>query len=205
MNTLSATCISKSFGARHIVRDLSCELLSGTTTAFVGPNGCGKSTVVKMLAGLLRPDRGSIELRLGTTIAERSEIPSYVGLVAPYLNIYDEFTPMELLALHFGLHGRDINHIDSNELFSRVGLRDRINSRVRTFSSGLRQRVVLALAVSHEPAILVLDEPSITLDDEGRAVVAQEVRHAASRGAIVLVATNDDRERELCSNVVRLG
>jgi len=187
------------------VRDLSCELSSGTTTAFVGPNGCGKSTVVKMLAGLLRPDRGTIELRSQSLIIERCDIPSHVGLVAPYLNIYDEFTPMELLAVHYGLHGSNFDSAASSEILCRVGLQDRMNSRVRTFSSGLRQRVTLALAVSHDPEILVLDEPSITLDDDGRAVVAQEIKRAANRGAIVLVATNDDREQELCSKVIRLS
>lgn len=202
MNSLRAHQVSKGYGNRQVLRDISCELHSGSITAIIGSNGSGKSTLAKVLAGLLRPTSGSVTLTINGKCIDRELIPHYCGFVAPYLALYDEFTPLELLRMHGALHGKHLGSEICDDLLDRVGLLSRATSRVRTFSSGMRQRVALALALSHDPRLLILDEPSTTLDEQGRLILAREVERASSQGAIVIVATNDTRERELCTNVI---
>jgi heme exporter protein A len=202
MNSLRADQISKTYGNRQVLRNISCELHAGSITAIIGSNGSGKSTLAKILAGLLRPDSGSVQLRINGNNVDRELIPHSCGFVAPYLTLYDEFTPIELLRMNGALHGKHVDASMCEQLLDRVGLLTRGSSRVRTFSSGMRQRVALALALSHDPRLLILDEPSTTLDEQGRLILAREVERASSQGAIVIVATNDAREREFCSNII---
>lgn len=205
MNTLVARGISKSFGKRSVLGNFSHEFAGGAITGIIGPNGSGKSTLAKILAGLLRPDTGDVELRLANQIIERVDIPFHCGYVAPYLTLYDEFTPQELLSMHGAFHGIQLATSACDEIIQRVGLGARATSRMRTFSSGMRQRVALALAVSLDPPVLVLDEPSTTLDESGRLILVTEMQRAAQRGAIVLVATNDARERDLCTQTIEVA
>lgn len=205
MNTLVARGISKSFGKRSVLGNFSHEFAGGAITGIIGPNGSGKSTLAKILAGLLRPDTGDVELRLANQIIERVDIPFHCGYVAPYLTLYDEFTPQELLSMHGAFHGIQLATSACDEIIQRVGLGARATSRMRTFSSGMRQRVALALAVSLDPPVLVLDEPSTTLDESGRLILVTEMQRAAQRGAIVLVATNDARERDLCTRTIEVA
>ena len=205
MNTLVARGISKSFGKRSVLGNFSHEFAGGAITGIIGPNGSGKSTLAKILAGLLRPDTGDVELRLANQIIERVDIPFHCGYVAPYLTLYDEFTPQELLSMHGAFHGIQLATSACDEIIQRVGLGARATSRMRTFSSGMRQRVALALAVSLAPPVLVLAEPSTTLDESGRFVLTTEIQRAAQRGAIVLVATNDARERDLCTHSIEVA
>lgn len=205
MTTLSVQGVSKAFGGRRVLHAVSHVFAGGITTAVIGPNGSGKSTFVKVLAGLLRPDAGSIELHIDGHAVERVDIPYQCGYVAPYLSLYDEFTPMELLAMHASFHGALFKPAVCSELLDRIGLAGRGTSPVRTFSSGMRQRAALALAVSLDPAVLILDEPSTTLDEHGRAILAAEVQRATARGAIVIIATNDTREQQLCSHVITIA
>lgn len=207
MISLRADNISRSYGRRAVVSPRSIDVVGGERLGIIGPNGSGKSTLLRMLAGVLRPDTGDVTLQLNTVVIDRESLPQHVGLVAPYLNVYEEFTPMELLAMQGKLRGVAHDMDTDNRrrtLLQRVGLGDRADDAVRTFSSGLRQRVLLALAVHLEPAVLFLDEPTITLDDAGRKIVEQEIATQSERGGIVVIATNDERERQLCTRWIEL-
>lgn len=202
MNTLRAIAVSKAFASRVVLSSITCDLSSGSITAIVGANGSGKSTLAKILSGVLRPDQGTVELVVNGSVIERTEIPSYCGYVAPYLTLYEEFTPIELIQLHGALHGARLAPEIIVDVLQRVGLGMRGDSRVKTFSSGMKQRLALALALSAEPALLILDEPSSTLDDDGRTMLASEIQRSAERGAIIVLATNDPREIQLCQSVI---
>lgn len=207
MISLRADNISRSYGRRAVVSSRTIEVVGGERLGIIGPNGSGKSTLLRILAGVLRPDTGDVTLHLNTSVIDRETLPQHVGLVAPYLNVYEEFTPMELLVMQGKLRAVSLGaDADSRRraLLQRVGLGDRTDDAVRTFSSGLRQRVLLALAVHLEPAVLFLDEPTITLDDAGRKIVEQEIATQSARGGIVVIATNDERERQLCTRWIEL-
>lgn len=202
---LSLHSISKHFGRRKILQEVTHLFEGGAATAIVGPNGSGKSTLARICAGVLRADSGRVELSVNRQVIERGEIPHTCGYVAPYLSIYDEFTPRELIAMHAALHGKTVSDDICLATLTRVGLQESLSIPVRSFSSGMRQRMIIALAVVLDPALLILDEPSTTLDERGRSILAHEIDAAKHRGAVVIIATNDKRERELCSDIVVVG
>ncbi|MCU0330835.1 MAG: ABC transporter ATP-binding protein [Candidatus Kapabacteria bacterium] len=199
---LLATSLGKSFGGRSILKDISCSVSNGECLGIVGDNGSGKSTLVRILAGILRPDVGSVVLSINGVDIAPEDVSSHIGFVAPYLRPYDEFTPLELLRIHDLLTGRTFDADACEATIRRVGLTERSSSLVRTFSSGQRQRMLLALALQHRPRVLILDEPSVTLDTAGRAIVEDVVRDHCLHGGCTILATNDDRELDLCTSTL---
>ena len=203
---LSARDLSKSFGSRSIFRGLDAECYGSEVKGIVGANGSGKSTLLQILTGSMHADAGEIELTVDESIVESDQRAFTAGVVAPYLNIYKEFTPRELLQMQRRLRGHSsLNDAKDLSVLQRVGLGDRADDLVRTFSSGLRQRTILALAVCPEPVMLMLDEPTTTLDSIGKEIVEQEIELQRSRGGITFIATNDERERALCDEVIDLA
>ncbi|MBU3678069.1 MAG: ABC transporter ATP-binding protein [Candidatus Kapabacteria bacterium] len=194
--------LSKRYARRLVVDRIDLQASSGQVIGIVGANGSGKSTLVKMIAGLLRPDAGTITLSMADGIVSAQLMHEHCGLVAPYLQIYDEFTPVEHLHLHARLHGRTLDASRVEEVLSLVGLDAATTRIIRSFSSGMRQRMSIALAVSLMPPLLLLDEPGVTLDEAGRQTLSRCIDIARANGSIVILATNDDRERSLCDRVV---
>lgn len=202
MTSFSFHGISKSYGTKKVLRGLSGEYAAGSITAIVGDNGRGKSTLAKVIAGVIRPDSGTLQLIVNNATISPNEIVQHCGFVAPYLSLYDEFTPLELMQLHARLQGIQHERERALGILTRIGLKDRHHSRVKTFSSGMRQRVAIALAIYHQPRLLVFDEPSLTLDRAGREVLEILIREFAAQGAIVFVATNDPREQQFCQHEI---
>ncbi len=190
---------------RLVLRDVSSEASSGDVLGVFGANGSGKSTLMRIIAGVLRADSGSVSMTMNGVHVADNKRPFLCGYVAPYLQIYDEFTPRELLHMHANLHDQRISDEAVVTVLQRVGIEQRADDIVRTFSSGMRQRVAIALAVCLEPPLLMLDEPTTTLDVDGRQILTREVEAHQHRGGIVLLATNDERERELCTHFINVS
>ena len=176
------------------------DAVGGRTLAITGTNGSGKSTLVRVLAGVMRPSRGEVVLKTGTVFCSRADRPFRCGLVAPYLSVYDRFTPRE--NLRFIGRARSMDNLEGRieSTLEEVGLPGRMDDLVMTFSSGMKQRVRLAAALLPEPDVLLLDEPSSNLDEEGRRTVEAIVDRTAMAGRIVIVATNDSREADRCQD-----
>lgn len=205
MTRLIGTGLTKSYRRRRVLQDIDVSISGGDVMGIVGPNGSGKSTLACILAGVLRPERGTVALTVNTTEIAQADHPYHVGMVAPYLQIYDEFSPRELLDLQQRLHGEPALPEQRALTLEAVGLIDRQDDPVRTFSSGLRQRTLIALAVHRQPAVLILDEPTVTLDDAGIIIVQQQIEAQRSRGGITILATNDARERAWCTSTVAIS
>lgn len=201
---LRANELTMRFGARRLFQALSFEVAPGQPLAIKGPNGSGKSTLVKILAGVLSPVGGEVELILNGTPVSADRHPRSIGLVAPDLNLYETFSPAENLT--FLASGRGIPPEVRQEriavVLDRVGLLDRSDDRVDTFSSGMKQRLRIAAALLHGPKVLLFDEPGVTLDKSGRTLVEDLIR---TQDRITVVATNDSREIDLCDDHVELG
>lgn len=134
-------------------------------------------------------------------------VRSCIGYVAPYLELYSELTAVEHLQFVHSLHGKTLEASSAARLLEETGLPTQAISserQVRAFSSGMRQRVKLAMATSLNPEILLLDEATSNLDEQGILLVTDIVRAAADRGATVILATNEDREVALASQVIHL-
>ena len=195
--------VARRFGRRLLFRELSFSLSGGECLAVTGVNGSGKSTLLRILAGVMLPTAGTISLRVnGTGLAQEAH-PLHAGLVAPYVNVYAGFSPRE--NLRFIARARRLENEEQRieETLASVGLARRMHDRVSTFSSGMVQRVKLAAALLADPPLLLLDEPNEHLDEEGRRMMSAVIEDRLRAGAIVVVATNDEREakqyaRTLC-------
>ena len=171
--------------------------------AVTGPNGSGKSTLLRILAGLLRPTSGSSSIHWDGRELGARERRRAIGLAAPELEFYEEFSGMENLTFA-GECRRLPDPVESaRAALDLVGLGRRARDRVAAYSSGMKQRLRLAFALLHSPPLLLLDEPGGHLDDAGQNAVTQVVRRHAERGLVVL-ATNDPREVQLAERRLEL-
>ena len=187
--TLRGRDLARSFGRKVVFSGISFEIGPGQTLLVTGRNGSGKSTLARILCGVLSPTGGTLQLEPdpGDNHADRVHL---FGLVAPYLQVYEEFTAAENLALATRIRGGVPDDSRIRALLDRVGLNNRKDDPVRGFSSGMKQRVKYAMALIHEPNVLVLDEPMANLDAEGASMV-REVMEKPGRQRTLIVATND--------------
>jgi heme exporter protein A len=201
--SLRAVGLKKAFNRRVIFDKISFELSNHESLSITGRNGSGKSTLVKILSGLLSPSSGSVSLSVGGFSLHTEQWREYVGFVAPYLQLYDEFTGSENLRFAMNIRGHECPRPQIGDLLDRVGLASFENERVGTYSSGMKQRLRYAFALLHEPRFLILDEPMSNLDEEGIAFVRAIIERQMERG-ILIVATNDADEARLCQRNVDL-
>ncbi len=202
MQKLTVENVGKRFGGRVLFRRMSFEAVPGRRLAITGSNGSGKSTLVRILAGVLAPTRGSVQLHIDGKVIPKELRALHVGLVAPYLNVYEGFSPAE--NLRFIARARGLRNYQDriNDILERVSLADRADDPVSTFSSGMRQRVRFATAIFSDPSVLVLDEPTANLDESGIEMVGNLVQGAMDSRKIVVIATNDRAEAEACEDNV---
>ncbi|GAB5534350.1 MAG: ABC transporter ATP-binding protein [Rubricoccaceae bacterium] len=189
------------YGHRRLFEDLSFEVNVGEPLAILGANGSGKSTLLRILSGVLEPTAGEARIETTSSTATGIELTTQVGFVAPALQMYDAFSARE--NLDFLARARRLRDGSAalERVLDRVGLADRADDLVATYSTGMRQRLRLAGALLHNPPVLLLDEPGATLDGPGRALVSKIF---ALTDRILVVATNDPAEAERCPRRVTL-
>jgi len=186
---ISARALRMTFNRRTIFAGIDFSVGHGETLLVTGRNGSGKSTLVKILCGLLTPTGGKVEMTGKGPLDEHAR-RGHIGFVAPYLQVYDEFSALENMRLTTALRGLVSDDGVHRSLLERLVLDTRRSDPVRGFSSGMKQRLKYALALSHRPAVLVLDEPMANLDTDGMTVVRAIMEEQRDRG-ILIVATND--------------
>jgi len=185
--------VVKRYGARPVLKKLSFQATGGEILVVAGPNGSGKSTLLRLVAGLVRPGSGSISLEIdGTDVSDPGSRRRAVGLVAPEIALYPELSGRENLDYFDALRGR--TGLPAGELLEAVGLGKRGGDLVSAYSTGMRQRLRIALALRHRPRVLLLDEPGLALDAKGGEMLRTLVDAHREAGNLVLVATNDSRE-----------
>jgi len=190
---LAAENLGKRYGARWILRHIDFRLEPGNVLVVLGPNGSGKSTLLKLLAGLIAPSEGTVCRPTGETRA-------VLGYAAVDLALYPTLTIEEHLELTARLRGCE-PRVD--ELASLVGLADARKTLLSSCSTGMRNRLKLALSVQHRPPILLLDEPTATLDESGRELIARIVESHKEYG-VTVVATNVGSERSYATHELEL-
>lgn len=197
------TNLKKVFNRRIVFDNISFIVESGQVLSITGPNGSGKSTISKIICGLLTPSAGKIEYENGITKIQREDFYKHVGFVAPYLELYGEFTAMENLIIEGNARGLRNVKERAMEILSLVGLFNRRNDEVRGFSSGMKQRMKYASALIHNPQILLLDEPTTNLDEAGIKMV-MDLIEAFKKDKILIIATNDPKEAEIGDIKIKL-
>ena len=199
---LSAEGLTKRFGKREVVSDVSFELAAGEVFGFLGPNGAGKTTTIRMLVGLARPDRGRVTIGGFDVARDFAKAMSRVGCIVESTDLYPYLTGRENL-FHFARMLPNGAESRIPELARLVSLDGRLDDRVATYSLGMRQRLGLAQALLGAPDLLVLDEPANGLDPAGIREIRQLVRHlAVDRGIAIFVSSHLLSEVEqMCDRV----
>lgn len=197
--------VSKRFGRQRILAGVGGELRPGQVLGIAGPNGSGKSTLVNILAGLLRPSRGEVRYLDGQTSLPRDAWYPILGVAAPDMALYGELTAIENLRLFARLRGSGEDDVRLAGLLDELGLEACHHRKLlAALSSGMQQRVKLAQAVLHHPAVLLLDEPSVNLDENGHARLGALVARLKPTTAVA-VATNDPREMSWSDAAINLA
>jgi heme exporter protein A len=200
---IAATGLRKDFNRRPIFSGVSFALKNGDTLAVSGRNGSGKSTLLKIIASLISPSAGTLSMTVdGSAVSERLMFRQ-IGMVAPYLQVYEEFTALENLTIIDGIRGGSHTAAEYDRLLAMVSLDKRRHDVVRTFSSGMKQRLKYALAWMERPPLLLLDEPRTNLDAEGIAMALGLVEEQRKEG-IVIIATNEQDDVDVCSSRISL-
>jgi heme exporter protein A len=198
--------VGKRYDERVVFRGVSGEVGPGEILTLTGPNGSGKSTLLTILCGLVRPTRGQIRhLASGGAEVVRAEWRRHLGVVAPAMSVYEELTALENLRFIARVRGLEDVEARCRECLDQVGLEPDRPTTVRGFSTGMVQRLKIAQAMLHRPAVLFLDEPGSNLDPSGQDWLADWVRAAADANRTVVLATNDRSEMGWGSHSVALA
>jgi heme exporter protein A len=199
-----ATDVSRTFNRRVIFSDISFEVKAPGSLAITGKNGAGKSTLAKIIAGVLTATTGRIDYELENKKLDDESRKGHIGFVSPYLNLYDEFSAVENLFLLMRIRpGKTPDAALTEALLKRFNLWHRRDDLVRGYSTGMKQRLKYVFALSHSPSVLILDEPTTNLDDDGIKVV-EEVVSQQKGSSILVVATNDSAEAAWCEKKISL-
>ena len=192
--------ISYAYGERVAVDGISFEVSAGEILGFLGPNGAGKSTTIKMLTGQMTPRTGRA-LILGRDVhRDSAEVQAHIGVCFEEKNLYPNMSAKENLVFFSRLFG--IKHFDPLPLLERVGLAERAKDRTKSFSKGMKQRLMIARALVNKPSVLFLDEPTDGLDPISSQAIREVIKEEAERGAAVLLTTHDMLEADALSNRV---
>jgi len=202
--SLSADSINKTFGRRLIFKNISFKLNLSTIFGISGPNGSGKSTLVKIIANIISPSAGRIIHNLNGSEIKPGKLHNHIGLVSPYLVLYDEFTAYENLNYFSEIRGISFNKERVDRLLNKFLLFNRRNDLVKTYSSGMKQRLKFIFALMHSPQLIILDEPTSNIDDEGKEVVYELVKEEGNKN-IVIIASNEKSDLSLCSEIIDLN
>ena len=191
MRRLTTSQISKHFGHRTIVNDVSLTIDSGEVVAVFGPNGAGKTTLIKILATLLRPTSGSIDIEDIDAIAEYTKVRHLIGVILHEHLAYPAFTPFENLRFFGQMYG--VNNLETRckTLLNEVGLSRFIHEPLHIFSRGMTQRFMIARALLHNPLILLLDEPFSGLDASAKQFVIDRIAQEQEKGKGILITTHN--------------
>ncbi|MBE9063103.1 ABC transporter ATP-binding protein [cf. Phormidesmis sp. LEGE 11477] len=207
---LVSEALNKSYGRGkqrfEAVRDVSLKIAPGEVLAFLGPNGAGKTTTIKMIAGLIRPDAGKVEIAGKDPHRNPQALQGVGAVLEGNRNLYWRLTPLENLE-YFGVlrqMPRKLAKSRGMDLLKTFGLVERRNVAVQKLSRGMQQKIAIAVALIHQPHLLLLDEPTLGLDVEAGETVKQLVRQVAESGCAILLTTHQLSVAESLSDRVAI-
>ena len=202
-NVIDVSGLSKTFGTKTVVNNVSLQVQQKEIVGFLGPNGSGKTTTIRLLCGLLRPDRASGTC-LGFDLKTQSEeIKLLTGYMTQRFSFYEDLTIQENLEFVARLYNLRPRHEVVDAALQRIGLMDRRHQLAGALSGGWKQRLALAACMLHEPKLLLLDEPTAGVDPQARREFWDAIHTLAEEGVTVLVSTHYmDEAEQLCDRLL---
>jgi len=204
-SVIDVTGLRKSFGARKVVEDLSLRVVEGEICGFLGANGSGKTTTIRLLCGLLTADGGRGTCLGFDIMKEAHRIRRHVGYMTQKFSYYEDLTVAENLDLVARVYEMRNARAAVADIMARMGLADRRDQLAGELSGGWKQRLALAACVLHEPRLLLLDEPTAGVDAKARREFWDLIHDMAGEGLTVLVSTHYMDEAERCNRIVYLA
>jgi len=197
---IEAHDLSRNFGSKEAVASISFTTRRGEIFGLLGPNGAGKTTTIRLLTGQIDPSGGSAVVAGCDVVKERTQLKERIGVVFEEQNLYERLSARLNLEFSCWLYGLPESQVD--EVLDLVRLSDRAKDKVRTFSNGMRQRLMIARALLHRPPLLFLDEPSRGLDPISAREVRQTIKQLSDAGTTILLTTHlMDEADQLCQRV----
>ncbi len=190
MMNIKISHVSKTIKNNPVIKDISMELQSGAVYGFKGINGSGKTMLMRLISGLIRPSQGEISMN-GKILGKDISFPNSIGVFLEnpaFLDAYSGFNNLKLLASIKSVASDD----DIRNTLLRVGLDPDSNKKYKKYSLGMKQRLGIAAAIMEKPEIVILDEPTNSLDEDGVDLVKHIVRNEKERGALVIVSCHDE-------------
>ena len=196
--------LNKSFGDKHVVKDFSLQVKRGEIYGFLGPNGSGKTTSIRMICGLLKPDSGEGTC-LGHDIRDSAAIKREVGYMTQRFSLWEDLTIRENLEFIARMYGMPDRKRAVTQALEGLNLQNRQDQLAGTLSGGWKQRLALAACILHRPQLLLLDEPTAGVDPQARRDFWEEIHALAANGISVLVSTHYMDEAERCHRLAYIA
>jgi ABC-2 type transport system ATP-binding protein len=197
--------LNKSFGRKHVVKDFSLQVRRGEIYGFLGPNGSGKTTSIRMLCGLLKPDSGRGTCLGYDVVRETASIKREVGYMTQRFSLWEDLTIRENLDFVARMYGMTDRRSAVSAVLREIGLETRQHQLAGTLSGGWKQRLALAACMLHRPRLLLLDEPTAGVDPQARRDFWEEIHALAAQGISVLVSTHYMDEAERCHRLAYIA
>jgi heme exporter protein A len=201
--SIQAEDLRKTFGRRLIFDKINFSLCSNLIYGITGANGSGKSTLIKIVAGLNSPSAGRIIYKNDEKEIPFEKLHNYIGFVSPYLVLYDEFSAWENLNYFANIRDIEFNKEKIEYLLYQFLLYNRKDDLLKTYSSGMKQRMKFIFALMHSPKLILLDEPTSNLDDEGKESVYKIVEDEGKEN-IIIIASNEKSDLQFCREKLKL-
>lgn len=202
MKSIVVQDLTRDYNSLNAVDGVNFEVDQGEIFGYLGPNGAGKTTTIRMLTGQLRPTSGSASVMGYDVVRQRQELKPQIGVVFESQNLYERLSGRENLNFYARLYRVDKSRVD--EVLAQVGLANRSNDKVSTYSNGMKQRLLIGRALLHEPSVLFLDEPTRGLDPNIARDIRQIVAQLAQAGMTIFLTTHYMEEADQLSDRVAI-
>ncbi|MDD6235256.1 MAG: ATP-binding cassette domain-containing protein [Lachnospiraceae bacterium] len=201
MSYIEVSHISKSYGRKKILNDITFTADKGECIGIVGANGCGKSTLLKVLCGAHRPDSGDIIYGGFHPLSRKSAFRKLVGYVPQENPLFDNLTVLDNLKLWYCDSTHSLKNDIDNGIIADFGIDKYLHSTVSTLSGGMKKRLSIACSIAKDPSILILDEPGASLDIVCKEDIKNYMSKYISRGGIIIIASHEEGELSVCSRM----